>query len=49
MPEYCLSLGLSTIHNADSVDDENADIINFDLPDKILIFKNKNCTTHVSI
>lgn len=42
MPEYHLFSETSAVHNVDFTEDKNADIINFDVPDKFMFFKKKS-------
>lgn len=41
MPEYRLTSGTSIVENVNSANDENVDIINFDVPDKIMFPRRK--------
>lgn len=49
MPEYPLSSAIFTVNNVDSAHDEHGNIINFDMPDKIMFFKKINDKVHVTI
>lgn len=49
MLEYRLILGPYIVDNVDSTDNENAEIINFDIPDKVMFFKKKNYMVQDSV
>lgn len=49
MLEYRLVSKRSTVGNVESVEDENTDIIEFYMPDKIMFSKKKSYKAHVSV